>query len=278
MESLRRLRVHHIKHRMSAEDSEELGSATKGKEAELIVLGKLLERGFKVYTPMVDTGIDCLVDVGEGNYKEVQVKSREGGEPTFRARKFQPRDNFYFVCFLRGKRDDDFWVLPSKVFMDMGNKSKAGNKEYVMLRVGKEGSESYSELAKYHSNWGILLAGATKEIKTNVAKAFKRIQGEHLTKDDYARLILSLMTLRTTPLGRKEILAELKNQLVNFSKADLEMLKTRPRWEVHARFAISDLAIDGLIEARNRNQYVITEKGKTHLSELADSMLKRLNR
>ncbi len=76
----------------------EIGSGVKGKQAELIVFGKLLERGYKVYTPMVDIGIDCLVDVGGGNYKEIQIKSREDS-PVFTARKFKPRDNFYFVCF-----------------------------------------------------------------------------------------------------------------------------------------------------------------------------------
>ena len=126
-----------------SEESEELGSVTKGKQGELIVLGKLLERGFKVYQPMVDTGIDCLVDVGGGAYKEIQVKSREG-EPIFQARQFEPRDNFYFICFLRGKHDDDYWILPSKVFKGIGRQSKVGNREYIQLRIGKEGSENYS--------------------------------------------------------------------------------------------------------------------------------------
>ena len=51
-------------------EEDDIGSAAKGKQGEPIVLGKLLKRGFKVYTPMVDVGTDGLIDVGEGNYKE----------------------------------------------------------------------------------------------------------------------------------------------------------------------------------------------------------------
>ncbi len=85
---------------MEAGEDLEIGTDTKGKQGELIVLGELLRRGYKVYTPMVDSGIDCLVDVGEGNYKEIQIKYREN-EPIFQARRFKPRDNFYFVCYLK---------------------------------------------------------------------------------------------------------------------------------------------------------------------------------
>jgi len=81
------------------EDSEELESSVKGKQAELIVIGRLLEKGFTVYTPLIDVGTDCLVDVDGGNYKEIQVKYREDN-PVFLARKFAPRENFYIICYL----------------------------------------------------------------------------------------------------------------------------------------------------------------------------------
>ena len=259
-------------------ESEELGSATKGKEAELLVLLKLLERGFKVYTPMVDTGVDCLVDVGGGNYKEIQVKSREGSEPTFRSKAFKPLVTSYFVCVLRDKRGEDYWIIPSKVFAEKGTASRVGKREYIMLRIGKEGSPSYSDFAKYH-DWGTLLSGATKEVKTKVARAFKRVEGEHLAKARYEVEALKILAEQNVPLGRKEILADVQRRLGPFfSEADLKILKTRPRWETYARFAISDLAIQKLIEPRERNQWVITEKGRIAVRELADSVIERLNR
>ncbi len=46
------------------EEPEDIGTLAKGKQGELIVIGKLLERGLKVYLPMVNSGIDCLVDIG----------------------------------------------------------------------------------------------------------------------------------------------------------------------------------------------------------------------
>ena len=72
---------------------EELESGVKGKKGELIVIGELLTRGLQVYLPVVDSGIDCVVDVGGGNYKEVQIKYREDSH-NFRVRAFKPRDTF----------------------------------------------------------------------------------------------------------------------------------------------------------------------------------------
>ena len=96
------------------EDEEDLESSVKGKHAELMVIGKLLEQGFTIYTPLLDVGIDCLVDVGGGSYKEIQVKYRETNA-TFLARKFTPRESFYVICYLRTIRSEDIWVIPGKV-------------------------------------------------------------------------------------------------------------------------------------------------------------------
>jgi len=74
--------------------------------------------------------------VGEGNYKEIQIKYREN-EPIFQARDFKkPRDNFYVICFLRGKHGDDFWIVPSALFKQLAKPSKTGNREYLQLRIG----------------------------------------------------------------------------------------------------------------------------------------------
>jgi hypothetical protein len=45
----------------------------KGEFEELGIVGELLTRSYNVLTPMVDLGIDCLVDMGNGKYKEIQV-------------------------------------------------------------------------------------------------------------------------------------------------------------------------------------------------------------
>src|SRR5437660_3150463 len=125
------------------DESENLDSQTKGKMGELAVLGELLKRGFQVYQPMVDTGIDCLVDVGEGNYKEIQIKSRQD-DAIFTPRKFKPKDSFFLICSVSSRRGDYLWVFPSKVFHENATSSKnKKRRDYLQLRIGPESSETY---------------------------------------------------------------------------------------------------------------------------------------
>jgi len=245
-------------------ESEDLDSSVKGKQAELNVVGKLLEKGFTIYTPLIDTGIDCLVDVGEGNYKEIQVKYREDS-PVFLARKFNPRETFYIVCFLRTIRSEDVWVLPSKVFHEMGAPTKTGKRDYIRLSIEKPGSESYEELRKYRDNLEILLKGATPEIKRAVQQATKRIEGAHLTSTDYKRETLHILEEARAPLKAKEIVDKFYSTMSpRFSPADREILKGgRQRWDETLRYVIYGfLKRGGYIQDTGKNQFVITEKGK----------------
>jgi hypothetical protein len=251
------------------EDSEELESSVKGKQAELIVIGKLLEKGFTVYTPLIDVGVDCLVDVGGGNYKEIQVKYREDN-PVFLARKFAPRENFYIICYLRTMRGEDLWVLPSEVFHDMGAPAKTGNREYIRLSTGKAGSDSYEELRKYRDNFEILLKGATPEVKRAVQQATKRIEGTHLTSNDYKRETLLILSKAQGPLKAKEIVDKFYEAMSSrFSQADRKILKGgRQRWDETLRYVIYGfLKRGGYIKDTGKNQFVITDKGRQLLSK-----------
>src|SRR5205807_10655327 len=130
-------------------------------------------RGYQVYLPLIDTGIDCLGDVGKGNYKEIQAKPRQD-EPTFRARDFKARENFYVICFLRRRRGDDFWVIPSKQFRQLAKLRKTGDRNDLQLSIGGESSAMSNKLAGNHENWGILLSGATREVRRTVESASNR--------------------------------------------------------------------------------------------------------
>ncbi len=225
---------------------EDLGSAAKGKQGEFVIIGKILLKGHKVYLPVVDTGIDFLVDVGRGNYIEIQVKSRDG-DPTFSVRSFEPRANFIIICYLRGRNEDDFWIIPSKIFKKMGRLTKMRNRELVQLSIGKEGSHVYDKLAQYHGNWGILLSGATSEVRREVESASKRVQiGDHLTKFELEEEILVSLALGV-PAGKtvqttREILENLGKRFKSkFGEADLATTGGRdkaPRWMKNARFAL----------------------------------------
>ena len=258
-----------------AETPEDLGSGEKGKLAELRVFGELLKRGFRVYTPMVDSeGIDCLVDVGEGNYKEIQVKWREKN-PLFQVRRYNPRPSFYIVCCLGTGSEGEMWVIPSKAFYDMGKRAKADSREYIRLVIGKEGHESYEKLRQYSFNFAQLLKGATKEVKEVVEHASKRIEEPHFKQQDFERAILEILTNERAPMARKRIIEWVGSSLKDrFSKADMDGISSgKARWYKNADWAITNLKRKGIIQAIQKNQYTITDKGR----EIAHKAMLRSN-
>jgi len=247
------------------DEPEDLDSQTKGKMGELAVLGELLKRGFQVYQPMVDTGIDCLVDVGDGNYKEIQIKSRQD-DAIFTPRKFKPKDSFFLICSVSSRRGDYLWVFPSKVFHENATSSKnKKGREYLQLRIGPEGSETFEKFREYRDNFPKLLEGATPEVRTAVKKAFKFVEGEHFKQEDFKREILLVMSAVDKPLQHAEIQERLSAKLsTKFSKWDLEIGRSNePRWKKTAAFAFyRGLVLQKLVEARGKNQWVLTEKGQ----------------
>jgi predicted transcriptional regulator len=248
-----------------SEDSDELISGVKGKLGELKGLGALLRFGYSVYTPVVDTGIDCLVDVGKGNYKEIQVKYREDSG-LFQAKEFQSRDSFYVMCYLSTRYGETFWVIPSKVF----SQRATHNKGYARLHIGKEGSESYEALRNYRENLHQLLTGATKETRQTVSTVRRRIKEQHFTKPELRKWICSLLAITNVPKSRKQIVNWLFNQLQGqLKEADLQRIKSgQPRWEKNARWAITSLKQEGMIRDVAKNQYVLTEKGRRFVMQI----------
>lgn len=242
-----------------SEEAEELISGVKGKLGELKGLGELLRFGYSVYTPIVDTGIDCLVDVGRGNYKEVQVKYRED-HGLFQVKDFQPRDSFYIMCYLSTRYGENYWVIPSKIFAQMASRSKG----FMRLQIGKEGSESYEALRNYRENLHQLLAGAPKGTRQTVTSVRERIKGPYFTQKDFERFICAQLSITRAPKTRKQITEAVFNQYLQgkLSAADQQNIKSgQPRWRSTADWAISNLKRRGMIKDVAKNQYVLTEKG-----------------
>jgi hypothetical protein len=251
------------------EKQEELGTGAKGKRGELIVIGELLRRGFQVYLPVVDSGIDCVVNIGGGNYREVQIKYREN-TPIFSARAFKPRDNFFFVCWLSDRDRNDFWAIPSRVFDELGKHISVKSRKYVQLMIGRESSPNFSKLSAYHYNFAKLLSGATPEVHERVQRAWKRVEGQHFTQPDYEREILTILSEAGRTLSSVEIVSRVKERMgPRFSQADLESIsRGRTRWGSTARFAIyQGLKKKSLIEPKSKNQWTITRKGQDELSQ-----------
>jgi len=124
-------------------------------------------------------------------------------------------------------RGEDLWVVPSKVFHDMGAPAKTGNREYIRLSTGKAGSDSYQELRKYRDNFEILLKGATPE-------------GTHLTSNDYKRQTPLVLSMAQGPLKAKEIVDKFYEAMASrFSQADRKILKgERQPWDETLRYVI----------------------------------------
>jgi hypothetical protein len=261
----------------------EIGTSAQGKRWEFFTFGRLLEKGYSVFIPAVDNeGIDCLVDVGHGRYKEIQVKSSARG--IFIVRNFEPRDSYYIVCVRaspHSQQPEEVWVVPSKLFGKLGHSTKDGG---VQLSVGKPLSEKYETLREHRDNFDHLLKGASEEVKSVVRQASKRVEGPHLKRPDYEKEILELLAGGSSPMSTHDIIEDLGYRMNSrFSDADLEPTRgtkgksDRSRWEVTARFAIyQGLKKKGLIETRGKkNEWYVTPKG---LASIGKNVVEFLNR
>jgi hypothetical protein len=242
-------------------------SGLTGKQGELHVFGMLLQHGFSVYTPMLDwTGIDCVIDAGDGKYKEIQIKTRRSNA-LFQMRSTKPRDNLFVVCYLMS--EDECWVIPSKVFFKQGTRLRRAEKEYVRVSIGKEGSSSYERFRQYRDNFHLLTKGASSQVKTTVEQASRRIAGDHVTqRRAEVAVLLTLLSTRKY-LSTKEIIDSVGQFLSSrLSPADLTRLKSGPlRWEATVRSAIyQGLKKKGFIESVGKNQWVITHSGRTYIA------------
>lgn len=169
--------------------------------------------------------MDCVVDIGGGNYREVQIKYREN-KPIFTARFAKPRDNFFIVCWLNDNACSDFWTIPSKVSHKLGRHRISGHSNYVQLITDKQGSDNYTKVAEYHYNFAALLSGATSDVHKAVQKASRRVEGQHLRQPDFEKEILCILSDSKEPLRGLDIITKLKERMQSrFLQADLECLK-----------------------------------------------------
>ena len=103
----------------------ETRSCYKGKRAEYYVFGELIRRGFDLYLPVVDIGVDGVIRGKDGGtYVELQVKSTEAENQAgyFNVYDLEPSPNLYIICVDMSKAKSseygqpETWVLPSDVY------------------------------------------------------------------------------------------------------------------------------------------------------------------
>ncbi len=124
-----------------------------GKRGELIVIGKILESGITVYTPVCDVeGIDCIARNDKNRLIEIQIKTRnKNGEyqKNFMVTDFQPHKDFFICCYFLDT--DELWTLPSYKFLEDSVLNKEG-KRVLAMTPNKE-----RNLTKYFNKYGLNL-------------------------------------------------------------------------------------------------------------------------
>jgi hypothetical protein len=99
--------------------SKKLESQLTGKIGKIKVFVKLLEHGLVPYVPLLDEGIDCLLQNGI----KIQIKTvKTQRDPMwFQVKNLVPEENLYIICI---DANDEFWIFPSKVFAENATESK----------------------------------------------------------------------------------------------------------------------------------------------------------
>ena len=131
------------------------GSAiVTGRRGEFMVIGKLLEKGFTVYTPVADVeGIDCIIRNEKGRLIQIQIKTRTKNQEEgkyFIVKEFRPSYDFFICCYLIDT--DELWVIPSHIFHDLAYYDKKVKDWTLPMSV-----KNQKELFNYKDDYGLKL-------------------------------------------------------------------------------------------------------------------------
>lgn len=111
-----------------------------GKLGENVIIGEFLKRGFDIYLPVVDKGVDCVVKGASGTFYEIQIKTRateKRGGKYFYVNNFQPRPNFFILCYLA--QTEEAYIMPSMIFDEHSSEaySRRGARRRLVLTKKK---------------------------------------------------------------------------------------------------------------------------------------------
>ncbi len=128
-------------------------SVMTGKRGEYMVIGKLLQKGFTVYTPVADVeGIDCIIRNDKGRLIEIQIKTRNRNDEDnrhFRVKDFKPHQDFFICCYMIDT--DELWTIPSYKFYKVSYLLQNGIRGLPMNLTKQR------ELSNYKDNIGLEL-------------------------------------------------------------------------------------------------------------------------
>ncbi len=105
-------------------------SQNLGKSTEMLVTSMLLAENREVYLPAVDDhGVDLIVRTlpnqeGMAEFQEIQVKSVSTGGLFAAIKCDNPRDNYWFVFYI--KDIDKMWLINSHDFVKLSSRNSQG--------------------------------------------------------------------------------------------------------------------------------------------------------
>lgn len=152
------------RHGVSSVSSGTVDKQIAGERGELYVFGELLKRGATSYIPLVDQGIDALVQTSDGSVIEIQVKAAgsAGGKYSrwFQMGHLTPRKNFMIIGVEFEKEDPKCaWVFPSVVFDKYASTPPKGSPRDLDLDSGvkKYGMPLRDLLCGFRDRWDLIV-------------------------------------------------------------------------------------------------------------------------
>lgn len=130
-----------------------------GKKGEYKVIGRLLGKGYPIYTPLMDIeGIDCIIRNDKGLLLEIQVKStgKNNKKPykiVFKWDK-KARKNYVFIFYV--EREDSFWIIPSEYLAGENGKEIYGPDKNGKCSIDFAVSNHKKMYEEFKDNWSRL--------------------------------------------------------------------------------------------------------------------------
>lgn len=147
--------------------------AKRGKSGELLVAGELLSRGYDVFIPFVDCGID-LVALVNNRFVQIQVKQSKlyhrGGKPTHYWQSLKKKifdsnkgANVFYMFVLRRGAEINYLIVPSLWIAENIAEFSIDKNERIQLYFSqikngkiKEVRKSRLDMTPFLNNWDVL--------------------------------------------------------------------------------------------------------------------------
>ena len=177
-------------------------TSTAGKIGELYVFNELLKRGAAVYVPLVDEGIDALVQTSAGGVVELQINLAGGAggkDPGwFQVPKVEPCKNWFVIAAEALEQEPgDVWVFPSIMFDKYAGRPAKGFPRDLDLDSGarKYGMPLRDLLCGFRNRWELVadfekfehLLGSSDDLEDmlTMREALESPEGAAITLEAY---------------------------------------------------------------------------------------------